>query len=154
MNIFVDADACPVKDEIYRVAKRHEVSVVVVANSHMRIPDEKHIRLEIVSDGFDAADDWIVEHAGPLDIVITANIPLADRCLKNGAYVLGPTGRPFTEDNIGTAMVTRSMMADLRDMGEVRGGPPPFQKKDRGIFLQELDSAIHAVKRKQKNRIK
>lgn len=154
MNIFVDADACPVKDEIYRVAKRHEVSVVVVANSHMRSPDEKHIRLEIVSDGFDAADDWIVEHAGPLDIVITADIPLADRCLKNGAYVLGPTGRPFTEDNIGTAMVTRSMMADLRDMGEVRGGPPPFQKKDRGIFLQELDSAIHAVKRKQKNRIK
>ena len=146
----MDADACPVKDEIYRVAKRHEVPVTVVANSHMRIPDDNNIRLEIVSDGFDAADDWIVEHAGPLDIVITADIPLADRCLKNGAYVLGPTGRPFTEDNIGTAMVTRSMMADLRDMGEVKGGPPPFQKKDRGIFLQQLDSAIHAVKKKQK----
>ena len=150
MNIFVDADACPVKEEVYRVAKRHEVSVVVVANSRMRIPDDKNIQLEIVNDGFDAADDWIVEHAGPGDIVVTADILLADRCLKKGAYVLGPTGRPFTEDNIGTAVVTREMMSELRAMGEVKGGPPPFQKKDRGIFLQQLDSAIHAVKRKQK----
>ena len=149
MNIFVDADACPVKDEVYRIAKRHEVSVTVVANSRMRIPDESHIRLEVVNDGFDAADDWIADQAGFGDIVITADILLAERCLKKEAYVLGPTGKPFTEDNIGTAVVTRDMMSDLRAMGEVKGGPPPFQKKDRGIFLQQLDSAIHRLKKKR-----
>ena len=150
MNLFVDADACPVKEEVYRVAKRHDIPVIVVANSRMRVPEDNNIRLEVVSDGFDAADDWIVEQAGPGDIVITADILLADRCLKKEAYVLGPTGKPFTEDNIGTAVVTREMMSELRAMGDVKGGPPPFQKKDRGIFLQQLDAAIHRLKRKHK----
>ncbi len=142
----MDADACPVKEEVYRVAARHAVPVIVVANSRMRVPEE--VRLEVVDAGFDAADDWIAENAGPGDIVVTADILLADRCLKKEAFVLGPTGKPFSEDNIGTAVVTRELMADMRAMGEIRGGPPPFQKKDRGIFLQQLDAAIHKLKRK------
>ena len=150
MKIYVDADACPVKDEIYRVAGRHEVPVVVVANTWMRIPEQAGVRLEVVSDGFDAADDWIVEQCGAGDIVVTADIPLADRCLKKEAFVLGPKGEPFTEDNIGTAMVSREMTADMRAMGMISGGPAPFQKKDRGVFLQELDKAVVRLKRKYK----
>jgi uncharacterized protein YaiI (UPF0178 family) len=149
MNIYVDGDACPVKEEAYRVAGRHEVPVIVVANSWMRVP-ERGVRLEVVSNGFDAADDWIVEQCGAGDIVITGDIPLADRCLKKGAFVLGPKGEPFTEDNIGTAMVSREMTADMRAMGMISGGPAPFQKKDRGIFLQELDKAVVRLKRKHK----
>jgi uncharacterized protein YaiI (UPF0178 family) len=149
-TILVDADACPVKDEVYRVAQRHALPVVVVANSSMRVPADALIRLQVVSDGFDAADDWIVEAAGPGDIVVTADIPLADRCLKKGAYVLGPTGRPFTEANIGDALASREIAAELREMG-MRGGPPPFQKSDRSAFLQQLDSAIHALRRKRKS---
>src|SRR5215216_6749367 len=106
MNIYVDGDACPVKEEVYRVAARHAVPVIVVANTWMRLPDQAGIRLEVVSDGFDAADDWIVEQCGAGDIVVTADIPLADRCLKKEAFVLGPKGEPFTEDNIGTAIVS------------------------------------------------
>ena len=148
MNIYVDGDACPVKEEVYRVAGRHEVPVVVVANAWMRLPERAGLRLEVVSSGFDAADDWIVERCGVGDVVVTADIPLADRCLKKGAYVLGPKGEPFTEDNIGTAMVSREMTADMRAMGMISGGPAPFQKKDRGVFLQELDKAVVRLKRK------
>ena len=148
MNIYVDADACPVKDEVYRVAARHEVPVIVVANSWMRIPEQTGLRLEVVGNAFDAADDLIAERAGAGDIVITADILLADRCLKNEAFVLGPKGEPFTEDNIGTAVVSREMTADMRAMGMISGGPAPFQKKDRGVFLQELDKAVVRLKRK------
>jgi uncharacterized protein YaiI (UPF0178 family) len=149
LTVFVDADACPVKEEAYKVAKRHGLDVVVVANASMRVPADPKVRLQVVGDAFDAADDWIAEAAGPGDIVITADIPLADRCLKKGAFVLGPTGRPFTEDNIGDALASQEIAAELRDMG-MRGGPPPFQAKDRGIFLQQLDAAIHALRRKHK----
>jgi len=150
MQIYVDGDACPVKEEVYRVAGRHEVPVIVVANSWMRLPEQAGIRLEVVGGGFDEADDWIAERAGAGDIVVTADIPLADRCLTAGAFVLGPKGEPFTEDNIGTAMVSREMTADMRAMGMISGGPAPFQKKDRGIFLQELDKAVVRLKRKYK----
>ena len=150
LTIFVDADACPVKDEVYKVAERHGLEVVVVANSAMRIPSQTKVRLQVVSDGFDAADDWIVESADQGDIVITSDIPLADRCLKKGAYVLGNTGRPFTEESIGDAMVSREISADLREMGMMKGGPAPFQKKDRSLFLQELDAAIHLIRRRAK----
>lgn len=150
-TIYVDADACPVKDEVYRVAARHGVPVIVVANAPMRMPPDANVRLEVVGDAFDAADDWIAERARAGDIVITSDILLAGRCINvgsgTGAYVLGPTGKPFTEDNIGTATVTREMMADMRAMGEIRGGPPPFQKKDRGIFLQELEKMVVRAKR-------
>lgn len=152
-TIYVDADACPVKEEVYRVASRHAVPVIVVANAPMRMPADANVRLEVVGDAFDAADDWIAERAGAGDIVITSDILLAGRCINvgsgTGAFVLAPTGKPFTEDNIGTATVTREMMADMRAMGEIRGGPPPFQKKDRGIFLQALENAVVRGKRKK-----
>jgi uncharacterized protein len=147
-QILVDADACPVKEEIYRVAWRHEVPVVIVANSYFRIPDHPLIRKEVVSDGFDAADDWIAEQAGPQSVVITADILLADRCLKAGAMVLANTGKPFTSDSIGGAIATRAIMADLRaGAGEGIGGPRPFSKEDRSRFLQALDSALVKLKR-------
>lgn len=149
--VYVDADACPVKDEAYKVAKRHGLDVVVVANAHMRVPADPKVRLKVVGNAFDAADDWIADASGPGDIVITADILLADRCLKKGAYVLGTTGRPFTEENIGDAIASRGISAELREMGAIRGGPPPFQAKDRGIFLQQLDAAIHALRRKFKS---
>jgi len=149
VRILVDADACPVKDEIYMVALRHQVEVVVVANSYLRIPEHKLISRKIVSDGFDAADDWIAEAAGPDAIVVTADIPLADRSLKAGARVLSPSGKPFTDDSIGTAMATRSIMADRRVgvAGIGAGGPAPFSKADRSRFLSALDAAIVAGKR-------
>jgi uncharacterized protein YaiI (UPF0178 family) len=150
LTLYIDADACPVKDEVYKVAKRHGLPVIVVANAAMRIPFESFIRLEVVSDGFDAADDWIVESAGPGDIVITSDIPLADRSLKKGAFVLGNTGRPFTEENIGDALASREISQEMREMGLMRGGPAPFQPKDRSEFLMQLDRAIHALKRKHK----
>jgi len=149
MHIFVDADACPVKDEVYRVAQRYSLAVTLVANSWMRVPQNKFIRLEVVSDGFDAADDWIAEQAAQDDIVITADIPLAGRCLKKGARVLGPSGKPFTEDNIGSALATREILSELRDLGEIGGGPPPFSKRDRSLFLQKLDQIINAVLKKR-----
>ncbi|MBN2107987.1 MAG: YaiI/YqxD family protein [Deltaproteobacteria bacterium] len=149
LHIFVDADACPVKDEVYRVAQRCGLAVTLVANSRMRIPDNKLLNLEVVQGGFDAADDWIAGHAGPDDIVITADIPLAGRCLAQGARVLGSNGRPFTEDNIGSALATRELLSGLRDLGEIGGGPPPFSKRDRSLFLQELDKMIQAIRKKQ-----
>lgn len=148
-RILVDADACPVKDEIYKVALRHQVAVVIVANSYIRIPEHPLVSRKIVSDGFDAADDWIAEAATPLDVVVTADIPLADRCLKAGARVLGPTGKPFTPDSIGGALATRAIMADQRVgvAGIGAGGPAPFSKADRSRFLSALDTALVAVKK-------
>lgn len=145
--IYVDADACPVKPEIYRVAERHRLKVFVVANSFLAVPREPHIERVIVSDGFDAADNWIAERVSRGAIVITADIPLADRCLKAGADVIGPTGKPFTEASIGMALATRDMMEDLRAMGAASGGPKPFSPKDRSAFLQALDLAIQRLKR-------
>ena len=148
--IYVDADACPVKEEIYRVAERYDLDVTVVANSWMRVPYESRIRLKVVGDDFDAADDWIVDNVDLDDIVISADIPLAARCLEKGAAVIGHGGRPFTEDNIGEAMATRALLSDLRETGDVTGGPPPFAKKDRSRFLQRLDQVVHAIRRKQR----
>jgi uncharacterized protein len=150
MSIFVDADACPVKEEVYRVARRHEVKVYVVANAQLRVPAEDLVELVVVRGGFDAADDWIVEHAGPGDVVVTADIPLADRCLKRGARVLGPKGNVFTEDSIGEALATRALLDMLRESGEVGGGPAPFAKADRSRFLSKLDEALHAVRRQRR----
>lgn len=147
LHIYVDADACPVKQEVYRVARRYGLRVTLVANAWMRIPNEKWIELEVVSAGFDAADDWIVGQVQLHDIVITADIVLASRCVKKGAAVLGPNGKPFTEDNVGDAVALRDLMADLRGAGEISGGPPPLQKRDRSRFLQKLDAAIQKIRR-------
>ena len=147
-QILVDADACPVKDEIYKVAWRHEVAVKIVSNSRLRVPDHPLIERILVADGFDAADDWIAEAADATSIVVTADILLADRALKAGATVLAPTGKPFTTASIGPAIATRAIMADLRaGMGEGIGGPPPFSKADRSQFLQALDTALVRLKR-------
>lgn len=147
VQILVDADACPVKDEIYRVAWRHEVPVTLVSNAAFRIPDHPLITRVIVSDGFDAADDWIAARAAPGGIVVTADILLADRALKAGAAVLSPTGKPFTTSSIGGAIATRAIMADLRAGGEQLGGSAPFSKADRSRFLQALDTALAKAKR-------
>jgi len=147
LHIFVDADACPVKQEVYRVARRYHLDVTLVANSWMRVPDEPWIALEVVGDGFDAADDWIVEHVQPDDIVITADIPLASRCLKEGARVIGSTGKPFTQNNIGLSVATRDLLSELRGAGEITGGPPPMEKRDRSRFLQQLDEVIQSIRR-------
>lgn len=141
-QILVDADACPVKEEIYKVAFRRGVAVRIVSNSRLRVPDHPLIERIVVSDGFDAADDWIAEAADARAVVISADILLADRCLKAGAAVLSPTGKPFTTASIGGAVATRAIMADLRAGGEALGGPPPFAKADRSRFLQALDEAL------------
>ena len=148
LHIYVDADACPVKQEVYRVAKRYQLDVTLVANAWMRTPDDESIRLEVVEDSFDAADDWIVDHVETNDIVVTADIPLASRCMQNGARAIGSTGRPFTEDNIGEAVATRDLLAVLRGGGEITGGPPPLTKRDRSRFLQTLDEVIQSIRRK------
>jgi uncharacterized protein len=146
--ILVDADACPVKEEIYRVAYRHDVPVVIVANSHFRVPDHPLITKQVVSDGFDAADDWIAEKSDAQTVVITADILLADHCLKAGATVIGNNGKAFTAASIGGAIATRAIMADLRaGAGEGIGGPAPFSKADRSRFLQELDTVLVRLKR-------
>ena len=147
LRILVDADACPVKDEIYRVAWRLEVPVTIVSNSYLRVPDHPLIARVVVSDGFDAADDWIAEAADAKTVVITADILLADRCLKLGATVLSPTGRAFTTSSIGAHIATRAIMADLRAGGDQIGGPAPFSKSDRSAFLSALDTAIHRLRR-------
>lgn len=149
MKILVDADACPVKDEIYKVAWRHDVPVVIVSNSPIRIPDHPLVERVVVSDGFDAADDWIAERAGKGMLCVTADILLADRCLKAGAEVIAPNGRPFTPSSIGSAIAVRAIMADLRAgaMGDAVGGPPPFAKADRSRFLSALDETIVRLKR-------
>lgn len=142
VRILVDADACPVKDEIYKVAWRREVPVTIVSNSHFRVPVHPLVTRVVVSDSFDAADDWIAEQADPQAVVITADILLADRALKAGATVLSPTGRPFTTASIGVAIATRAIMADLRAGGDQLGGPKPFAAADRSRFLQALDTAL------------
>lgn len=147
LHIFVDADACPVKNEVYRVAERCGLEVTLVANGWMRVPQVRWLRLQVVADGFDAADDWIVAQLAPQDIVVTADILLASRCVKAGARVIGPTGKPFTEDNIGQAVAARDLLAELRSAGEHTGGPPPLNKRDRSRFLQKLDEMIQAIRR-------
>ena len=142
-RILVDADACPVKEEIYRVARRLAVPVVVVANSRMRTPVAAAIELVVVASGqLDDVDDWIAERAGPEDIVVSADIRLAARCLAAGAQVLAPDGRPFTDESIGSALATRELMAGLREQGALSGGPPPFAPRDRSRFLHALDEAV------------
>jgi uncharacterized protein YaiI (UPF0178 family) len=136
-----------VKDEVYKVAWRHGVPVAIVSNARIRVPDHPLIERIVVSDAFDAADDWIAEAAGPLTIVVTADILLADRALKAGATVLSPTGKPFTTSSIGGAIATRAIMADLRAGGDQLGGPAPFAKADRSRFLQALDEAVVRLKR-------
>ncbi|HYH17409.1 MAG TPA: YaiI/YqxD family protein [Azospirillum sp.] len=146
LTIYVDADACPVKAEIYKVAGRTGCKVVLVSNAPLRLPTECQAELVVVGSEFDAADNWIAEHAGGRDIVITADIPLADRAIKNGAVVIGNSGRPFTPDSIGSALATRALMADLRAMGEVSGNNAPMGQRDRSQFLQTLDQAVQALK--------
>ena len=141
-RILVDSDACPVKEEVYRVAYRREVPVTVVSNSYLRVPAHPLIERVVVSDAFDAADDWIAAEADAKTVVITGDILLADRCLKAGATVIGHNGKPFTDASIGGAIATRAIMADLRAGGDVIGGPAPFAKADRSRFLQALDEAL------------
>ena len=148
MHIFIDADACPVKLEVYRVAHRYKLGVTLVAGAPMRIPDSDEITLRVLEQGIDAADDWIVEHLEANDIVITADIPLAARCIARGAYVLGHTGKPFSDDNIGPALATRNLLSELRQLGEVMGGPRPFNQRDRSRFLQALDKAVNEIRGK------
>jgi uncharacterized protein len=147
MPIFIDADACPVKEEVYRVARRHAVKVFVVANAVIRVPAEVLIELVVVPGGFDVADDWIVAHAVAGDIVVTTDIPLADRAIKQGARVLGPKGHEFHEDSMGEALATRALLDMLRQKGEFMGGPSSFAKADRSRFLSKLDELVHAVRR-------
>ena len=147
LHIYIDADACPVKQEVYRVAERYGLNVTLVANSWMRIVEHSWLKLVIVNNHLDAADDWIVDHVVANDIVITADIPLASRCLKNGALVVGSTGNEFTDDNIGSALASRELMAELRESGVITGGPAPFQKNDRSKFLQSMDRMIQRIKR-------
>jgi hypothetical protein len=146
-EIYIDADACPVKQEVYRVAGRYSLKVYVVANSFMVVPDDPLIERVVVADRFDGADDWIAERAGRGSIVITADVPLASRCVKAGAAVIGPTGRPFTEASIGMAVATRNLMVDLRAMGETTRGPKPFSRQDRSRFLSALDETIVRLQR-------
>jgi uncharacterized protein YaiI (UPF0178 family) len=147
IRILVDADACPVKEEIYKVALRHGVPVTIVSNSPFRVPAHDLIDRVVVGDAFDAADDWIAERAGPGVVCVTSDILLADRCIKAGATALAPTGRPFTTSSIGGAIATRAIMADLRAGLEQTGGPAPFSKADRSRFLSALDEALVRLKR-------
>lgn len=149
--IFVDADACPVKGEVYRVAERYHLKVFVVSNQPMRTPSMPWITSVVVGERFDAADDWIAERAQADDIVITGDIPLAARCLKKDARVLGPKGRPLTDANIGEALASRELSAQLRELGIATGGPAPFQPRDRSRFLQGLDAVIQAIGRSNRN---
>ena len=144
VRIFVDADACPVKDEVYRVARRCRLQVAVVANARLNIPTDPLIEMVVVTGHFDAADDWIVEHIERGDIAVTGDIPLASRCLAKGAKVLSGKGRVFTEEGIGDALASREISAFLRDMGNIGGGEAPFAPRDRSRFLQHLDDLVQA----------
>lgn len=150
MKILVDADACPVKEEVYRVARRHGIAVVLVANSPMTVPPQDLVTLEVVGDAFDAADDRIAERAEPGDVVVTSDVALAARCLAQGALALGPNGRAFTEDGIGDDVATRDLLAHLRGGGQLTRGPAPFRGKDRSRFLDLLEATIRAARRAAK----
>jgi uncharacterized protein YaiI (UPF0178 family) len=145
-KIFIDADGCPVKDEVYRVAERYKLSVVLVANRSLTLPPNPLLKMVVVKGNFDAADDWIVENSMARDIVITGDILLADRCIKKSVRVLGHKGNEFTEDNIGSAVANRELMQNLRHMGEIKGGPAPMDKKARSQFLGTLDRIIQSLK--------
>lgn len=147
IKIYVDADACPVKEETIRVAERHRVPVIMVSNQWMRLPTGPLVKLQLVEGGLDKADDWIAEQIGPTDVSITADIPLAARCLEKGARVIGPTGKPFDDDSIGMALSMRDLNAHLRDVGEIAGNNPTFQKKDRARFLNSLENILQSIKR-------
>ena len=149
LRILVDGDACPVKDEVYRVASRMQVPVSIVANNWFRVPQSPLVEQVVVGDAMDAADDHIAERASATTVVITADILLADRCLKAGATVLAPTGKPFTDNSIGAAIATRAIMSDLRAGGDQVGGAAPFSKADRSRFLQALDAALVRLTREQ-----
>lgn len=148
IRIFVDADACPVKPEIYRVAERYGLKVYVVANAFMAVPRSELIERVIVAEGPDAADDWIAERATELDIVVTADIPLAGRCVRKRATVIGPIGKPFSEDSIGMALATRDLLTELRSAGATTRGPPPLTRQDVSRFLSALDLAVTRLQRK------
>jgi uncharacterized protein YaiI (UPF0178 family) len=149
-TILVDADACPVKDEVYRVAQRYGLAVRLVSNGWLRVPDDPRIELIVVTEGLDVADDWIAAQAGPADIVVTADVPLADRCVKRGAKVVAPNGKPFTPSSIGSDLAMRNLMTELRDTGQIRGGGRPFTRQDRARFLQALDAAVQALRRERR----
>jgi uncharacterized protein YaiI (UPF0178 family) len=147
LHLYIDADACPVKDEIYKVAQRYKLSVTLVANSYMRIPSGDWIKLVVVDKGLDEADDHIVDLVEKDDIVITGDIPLAARCLDKEAHVLGHKGKPFTPENVGESLATRQLLTQLRDQGIMMGGPPPFAQRDRSLFLQKLDQIVNTIQR-------
>ncbi|ETR76081.1 hypothetical protein X566_16010 [Afipia sp. P52-10] len=147
IRILVDADACPVKEEIYKVAARHKLPVTIVAGGFIRVPQDPMIERIAAGPGMDAADDWIAERADPRSIVITADIPLASRCVKAGAAVMAPNGKPFTEQSIGMTLAIRNLMHDLRSSGDITGGPAPFKPSDRSAFLSALDTAIRRLQR-------
>lgn len=148
IRIFIDADGCPVKDEVYKVAERYQLPVVLVANKRLNLPLNPLLKMVVVQGEFDAADDWIVENALPNEILITADILLADRCVKKGLRVIGNKGEEFTEDNVGSAVANRELMQNLRHMGEMRGGPAPMDKKAKSRFLATLDQVIQSLKNK------
>lgn len=145
-KIYIDADGCPVKEEVYRVAERYKLSVILVANNYLHLPSNPLLKMVVVSGKFDAADDWIVENCQANDIIITSDILLADRCIKKSARVIGHKGDEFTEDNIGSAVANRELMQNLRHMGEVKGGPAPMDKKARSRFLGTMDQVIQSLK--------
>lgn len=148
ITLFVDADACPVKDEIYKVALRYGLKVMVVANTRMHIPFNPLFNRVMVGDDIDAADDWIIDNMAADDIVVTNDIPLASRAVNRGAYAVSPLGKIFTENSVGDALATRDLITHLRDAGTVTGGPPPFNQRDRSRFLRSLDETIQKIKRK------
>lgn len=150
-QIYIDADGCPVKEEVYRVAERYQISVLLVANKAIHIPQNPLIKMIVVSGNFDAADDYIVQQTQANDIVITSDILLAERCIKKTVFALGPKGIEFTEDNIGSAVANRELTQNLRHMGEMRGGPSPMDKKARSNFLSKLDQIIQKTRRNMKN---
>ena len=154
LDIFIDADGCPVKQEVYRVAKRYGLKVSLVSNSRMGTPQRDWLEVVIVDGQFNAADDWIVEHVSENDIVITGDIPLASRCLEKDARVLGPSGRIFIKESIGEALASRGLLSHLRDLGTLTGGPAPFAKRDRSRFLQRLDETIQAVRSRKQGAMK
>ena len=147
-KIYIDADGCAVKEEVYRVAERYKLPVVLVANKRLNLPIHSDLQMVVVKGAFDAADDWIVENSKPNDIVVTADILLADRCLKKSVRALGPKGVEFTPDNIGSVVATRELLQDLRQSGEMHGGPAPMDKKARSRFLGKLDEIIQSLKRR------